>query len=209
MGALSANWIVIPVSLAVGACVVVAEPAVHVLAKQVEEITNNAIPKRLLLFAMALGVGLALSLAMTRMLLGIPIGWILLPGYFLALALTFFVPSIFVGIGFDSGGVAAGAMSAAFVLPFTLGVCESVGGNILSDAFGVVGMIAMMPPITLQLVGVLYNLKLKKLSKRKETRPKASFKGLGLDEPDGPDSPPSPGFADGSDWESYGRNSFF
>jgi hypothetical protein len=96
------------------------------------------------------------------MLTGLSVWWIILPGCALALALTFFVPSIFVGIGFDSGGVAAGAMSAAFVLPFTLGVCEALGGNVMADAFGVVGMIAMMPPVTLQLVGVLYNLKLKK-----------------------------------------------
>jgi hypothetical protein len=186
MGALPSNWVVVPISLAVGACVVVAEPAVHVLAKQVEEITNNAIPKRLLLFAMALGVGLALSLTMVRMLLGLSFWWIILPGYLLALLLTFFVPGIFVGIGFDSGGVAAGAMSAAFVLPFTLGVCESLGGNIMLDAFGVVGLIAMMPPITLQLVGVLYNMRLKRLSRQKEPFPETGFEGLGLDEPETP-----------------------
>ncbi|MDR2176163.1 MAG: DUF1538 domain-containing protein [Synergistaceae bacterium] len=162
MGALPNNWVLPPISLFIGACVVVAEPAVHVLTRQVEEITNGSIPRRMLLAAMALGVGLAMSLTMIRMLTGLSIWWVILPGCALALALTFFVPSIFVGIGFDSGGVAAGAMSAAFVLPFTLGVCESLGGDIMTDAFGVVGMIAMMPPVTLQLVGVLYNLKLKK-----------------------------------------------
>jgi hypothetical protein len=162
MGALPNPWILPPICLVVGACVVVAEPAVHVLTRQVEEITNGAIPRRMLLLAMAIGVGLAMSLTMIRMLTGLSIWWIMVPGYLLALILTFFVPSIFVGISFDSGGVAAGAMSAAFVLPFTLGVCESLGGNIMVDAFGVVGMIAMMPPVTLQLVGVLYNLKLRK-----------------------------------------------
>ncbi|MDR1377928.1 MAG: DUF1538 domain-containing protein [Synergistaceae bacterium] len=162
MGALENNWILVPICLVVGACVVVAEPAVHVLTKQVEEITNGAISRRTLLFAMAIGVGIALALAMVRMLLGLSIWWFMLPGYFLALILTFFVPSFFVGIGFDSGGVAAGAMSAAFVLPFTIGVCESLGGNVMIDAFGVVGMIAMMPPITLQLIGVLYNMRLKR-----------------------------------------------
>jgi hypothetical protein len=156
------NWILVPICLVVGACVVVAEPAVHVLTKQVEEITNGAISRRTLLFAMALGVGIALALAMIRMLAGLSIWWIMLPGYLLALGLTFFVPSFFVGIGFDSGGVAAGAMSAAFVLPFTIGVCESLGGNVMINAFGVVGMIAMMPPITLQLIGVLYNVRLKR-----------------------------------------------
>ncbi|MDR1977802.1 MAG: DUF1538 domain-containing protein [Synergistaceae bacterium] len=162
MGKLESNWVLVPLCLVVGACVVVAEPAVHVLTKQVEEITNGAIAKRTLLLSMALGVGLAMSLAMARILTGLSIWWIVLPGYALALTLTFFVPSFFVGIGFDSGGVAAGAMSAAFVLPFTIGVCEAVGGNIMTSAFGVVGMISMMPPITLQLLGVLYSMKLRK-----------------------------------------------
>ena len=103
-----------------------------------------------------------MSLAMVRILTGLSIWWVLLPGYVLALALTFFSPDFFVGIGFDSGGVAAGAMSAAFVLPFTTGVCEATGGNIMTAAFGVVGTISMMPPITLQLIGVLYRLKLEK-----------------------------------------------
>jgi hypothetical protein len=162
MGNLEYNWILIPLCVVIGACVVAAEPAVHVLTKQVDEITNGAISRGMMLFGMALGVGLAMSLAMVRMLLGISIWWIMVPGYAIALALTFFVPKIFVGIGFDSGGVAAGAMSAAFVLPFTIGVCESLGGNVITDAFGVVGMIAMMPPITVQVMGVIYNIKLKK-----------------------------------------------
>ncbi|MDR1377196.1 MAG: DUF1538 domain-containing protein [Synergistaceae bacterium] len=165
IGALEHNWILVPICLVVGASVVVAEPAVHVLTKQVEEITAGAISRRTLLSSMALGVGLAMSLAMVRMLLGLSIWWIITPICFFALALTFFVPSLFVGIGFDSGGVAAGAMSAAFVLPFTIGVCESLGGTVMVDAFGVVGMIAMTPPITLQLIGVLYNRKMKKVER--------------------------------------------
>ncbi|GHV45756.1 hypothetical protein FACS1894204_05740 [Synergistales bacterium] len=174
MGALDHNWIAIPVSLVIGACVVVAEPAVHVLTRQVEEITNGAISKKMLLWGMAAGVGLALTLAMTRVLFEISVWWIFLPGYIIATVLTFFVPPIFVGIGFDSGGVAAGAMSAAFVLPFTLGVCDAVGGNIMVDAFGVVGMISMMPPITIQIVGVLYNLKVKR-TKQASVQPVASI----------------------------------
>jgi hypothetical protein len=165
MGALDYNWILIPICLVVGACVVVAEPAVHVLTKQVEEITSGSISRRTLLCSMALGVGVAMSLAMVRILFGLPVWWVILPGYFLALILTFFVPRIFVGIGFDSGGVAAGAMSATFVLPFTIGVCEATGGDIMLDAFGVVGTVSMMPPITLQVIGVLYNLKLKKAAR--------------------------------------------
>ncbi|MDR2180081.1 MAG: DUF1538 domain-containing protein [Synergistaceae bacterium] len=162
MGALENNWILVPICLVVGASVVVAEPAVHVLTKQVEEITAGAISRRTLLSSMAIGVGIAMSLAMVRMLIGLSIWWIIAPICSFALILTFFVPRLFVGIGFDSGGVAAGAMSATFVLPFTIGVCESLGGSVMVDAFGVVGMIAMMPPVTLQLIGVLYNQKMKK-----------------------------------------------
>ncbi len=162
MGALSFNWILVPICLLVGGCVVAAEPAVHVLTRQVEAITSGAISRRMMLLGMAFGVGLALSLSMLRMMLDISIWWIMVPGYLLALALTYCVPDMFVGIGFDSGGVAAGAMSAAFVLPFTIGVCEALGGNIMTDAFGVVGIIAMMPPITVQTMGFVYGLMLKR-----------------------------------------------
>ncbi len=165
MGGLNYNWVLVPLCIIVGACVVVAEPAVHVLTKQVEEITSGAIPRNMMLFGMAAGVGLALSLSMARMLLGLSIWWVMLPGYTIALALTFFVPPIFVGIGFDSGGVAAGAMSAAFVLPFTVGVCQAIGGNVVLDAFGVVGTVAMMPPMTVQIMGVIYQNKLRKADK--------------------------------------------
>lgn len=162
MGASDINWIVIPIALGIGVCVTLAEPAVHVLTKQVEEVTSGAISKGMMLFGMCLGVGLALSLAMMRILFNISIWYILVPGYAIALVLTVFVPKIFVGIGFDSGGIAAGAMSAAFVLPFTTGVCTAVGGNVVTDAFGVVGLIAMMPPITIQIMGVIYKIKLRR-----------------------------------------------
>jgi hypothetical protein len=165
MGALSFSWILIPLCVIIGACVVMAEPAVHVLTKQVEEITSGAISRRMMIFGMALGVGLAMSLAMIRMLFDISIWWILIPGYAISLFLSRIVPDIFVGVGFDSGGVAAGAMSAAFVLPFTIGVCTSLGGNVITDAFGVVGMIAMMPPITVQVMGMIYKAKLKRAEK--------------------------------------------
>ncbi len=173
MGALNYNWVLIPLCVVIGACVVMAEPAVHVLTKQVEEITSGAISRGMMLVGMAGGVGLAMSLAMVRLLLGISIWWILIPGWALALALTFFVPKIFVGIGFDSGGVAAGAMSAAFVLPFTIGVCGALEArDVMQHAFGVVGMIAMMPPITVQVMGVIYKLKLRK-SERLEAEAEA------------------------------------
>lgn len=162
MGNLDYNWVLVPICLVIGACVVAAEPAVHVLTKQVEEITNGSIRRSTMLFGMALGVGIAMALGMVRILFGVSIWWIVIPGYIISLTLSRFTPSLFVGIAFDSGGVAAGAMSAAFVLPFAIGVCTAVGGNVVTDAFGIVGLIAMMPPIIVQMMGVVYKRKLKK-----------------------------------------------
>jgi hypothetical protein len=163
IGLLSYNWILIPISLAIGACVVLAEPTVYVLVNQVGKITDGAISRRLMLFAMALGVGIAMSLSVVRILSGVSIWWFILPGYAISLSLTFFVPNIFVGIGFDSGEVVTGAMSAAFVIPFAVGVCSMIPGrNVVEDAFGIAGMLTMIPPIIIQTIGLVYSRKLKK-----------------------------------------------
>ena len=125
---------------------------------QVSKITDDAIPKRLMLSAMTLGVGIAMALSMVRILLGISIWWILLPGYALSLTLTFLTPNIFVGIGFDAGEVVTGAMSAAFVIPFAVGVCSVLPGrNVVADAFGIAGILTMVPPILIQSLGLLYS----------------------------------------------------
>jgi len=109
---------------------------------------------------LSIGVGAAAALSIVRVLTGLSVWWFLLPGYALALAMTFYSPRMFTAIAFDSGGVAAGTMTAAFLLPFTVGVCEAVGGNVMTDAFGAVGMVAMMPLITVQAMGVVYQRKL-------------------------------------------------
>ena len=163
MGSLPNNWVVVPVAFVLGAGVLLAEPTAYVLVKRVVDITNGAISKSMMLFGMALGVGIAMSLAMVRVLTGVSIWWMIIPGYALSLTLTFLVPNIFVGIGFDAGEVATGAMSAAFVLPFALGVGGSVSGV---DAFGIVGLSTMLPPIVVQLIGLVYNVKLKRAKKR-------------------------------------------
>lgn len=162
---LSYKWILIPLSAVIGFFVVYAEPAVHVLNKQVEDITSGAISKKMMMAGLSIGVSLALVLSIVRVLTGISIWYFLLPGYAVALVITFFTPKIFTAIAFDSGGVAAGTMAAAFLLPFTVGICEATGGNIMTDAFGVVSMIAMMPLITIQIIGFIYNRKLVKNSK--------------------------------------------
>lgn len=156
------SWILIPISMVIGYFIVAAEPAVHVLNKQVEEITAGAIPQKAMNRALAIGVACSLGLAMLRVMFGIPIMVFLIPGYAIALVLTFFVPKIFTAIAFDSGGVASGPMTATFVLPFAMGACTTFGGNIVADAFGVIAMVAMTPLITIQVLGLYYKLKIKK-----------------------------------------------
>ncbi len=155
------KWALIPLGMIVGYYIVVAEPAVHVLNKQVEEISNGAVSQRAMRLSLSLGVAVSLALAMLRILTGISIFWLLVPGYCISLALTFFVPRLFVGIAFDSGGVASGPMTSTFLLPFAIGACEGVGGNVLTDAFGVVAMVAMTPLVTIQLMGLVYGRQMK------------------------------------------------
>lgn len=153
------NWIIIPIGMIVGFFIVKAEPAVHVLNKQVEEITGGTISQKAMFLSLSIGVSVSLGLAMVRVLTGISLLWFVLPGYALALGLSFVVPRVFSAIAFDSGGVASGPMTATFLLPFAMGACQAVGGNIMTDAFGVVAMVAMTPLITIQLLGLSYKIK--------------------------------------------------
>ncbi len=156
MASLDARWIIVPVGMVIGYFIVKAEPAVYVLNRQVEEITDGAIPSSAMGASLSIGVAASIGLAMVRVLTGVSILWFLIPGYAIAIALSFFVPKIFTAIAFDSGGVASGPMTAAFLLPFAQGACAAVGGNIVTDAFGVVAMVAMTPLIAIQVLGVVY-----------------------------------------------------
>ena len=160
LGASPYKWLLVPLSMLIGYYIVMAEPAVHVLNKQVEEITNGAISQSAMNRSLSIGVAVSAGLAMTRVLTGLSIFFMLIPGYLLAILLSFFVPRIFTGIAFDSGGVASGPMTATFLLPFAMGACQSLGGNILTDAFGVVAMVAMTPLITIQGLGLIYKRRL-------------------------------------------------
>ncbi|MBE5733873.1 MAG: DUF1538 domain-containing protein [Clostridiales bacterium] len=168
LGSLDYNWIVVPIGMVIGYFVVAAEPAVHVLTKQVYEITSGAIPKKALRISLMLGVAVSVGLAMLRIVLNIPIMYFLIPGYLIALFLTFFVPNIFTAIAFDSGGVASGAMTASFLLPLALGVCKASGGNVATQGFGVVAMVAMTPLIAIQILGLIYRIKTQKLKKKEK-----------------------------------------
>ena len=172
IGKLPYNWIIVPIGMLVGFFVVAAEPAVHVLTKQVYEITSGAIPKKALRLSLMIGVAVSVGLAMLRIILHVPIMYLLIPGYLIALVLTFIVPDIFTAIAFDSGGVASGAMTASFLMPLALGVCGTVGGNVATEGFGVVAMVAMTPLITIQILGLIYKIKMSRLKKKeKETAP--------------------------------------
>lgn len=162
IGAMAGNWVLIPIGLVFGAVVVLAEPAVWVLNNQVEEVSGGAIKKQAMLASLSLGVAAAVGIAMLRVVTGISIWWFLVPGYALALALTFFCPPLFTAIAFDSGGVASGPMSSTFILAFTLGASSASGGNPLSDAFGVIAMIAMTPLIMIQILGLAFSHEEKK-----------------------------------------------
>ncbi len=157
------NWILVPIAAVMGALVVFAEPAVHVLNKQVEEITGGAISSRVMMAFLAVGVSVALALSMLRVITGVSIWYFLVPGYAIALLLTFFVPRVFTGIAFDSGGVASGPMTATFILPFAIGACTAGGGNIFTDAFGLVAFVAIAPLISVQILGLIYALKTRRV----------------------------------------------
>ena len=153
------KWLLVPVGALAGYFIVRAEPAVQVLAHQVEKITNGSITQKSIHLSLAIGVALSVGLAMVRILTGISILWFLIPGYGAALVMTFFVPQLFTGIAFDSGGVASGPMTTTFLLPFAMGACEAAGGNVLTDAFGIVALVAMTPLCTIQLLGLYGNWK--------------------------------------------------
>lgn len=157
-----------------GAVIVLAEPAVHVLTKQVEDITGGTIKNRTILIVMCLSMAVAIGLSMLRIIFDIDLRWVLLAGYGIALTLMFFVPKIFTGIAFDSGGVASGAMTAAFLLPLANGATYAIYGDrpnvssfLMNDAFGVIALVAMTPLVTIQILGLVYKLRASMLEKER------------------------------------------
>ena len=162
----SQSWLLIPIGMLIGYYIVKAEPAVAVLTKQVEEVSNGSISHKAMGHALSIGVCVSVGLAMLRILTGLNILWLLVPGYAVALSLSFFVPPIFTGIAFDSGGVASGPMTATFLLPFAMGACTALGGNLMTDAFGIVAMVAMTPLITIQVMGLSSQIR-RKLARRR------------------------------------------
>ena len=151
----SSNVALIIIAFIVGMLTVIAEPAVQVLNKQVEEITSGSVTKRSMMIALSIGVGLSICLSVVRIIFNFSILYYLIPGYIISLGLSFFVPKLYTSIAFDSGGVASGPLTSSFILPFMIGTCYAMHGEseILTGAFGVVAMVAMAPLITIQILG--------------------------------------------------------
>ena len=149
------RWLVVGLGLLMGVLVVLAEPAIHVLNGQVEEITGGYVSKRSMMIGLCVGVGAAIALSVVRIIFDFSLAYYIIPGYFISLALSLFVPPIYTAIAFDSGGVASGPMTSGFILPFAIGVCVGTQGAdaVLRDAFGVVALVAMIPLITIQFLG--------------------------------------------------------
>lgn len=163
LGATDYKWLLIPIGMLIGYFIVKAEPAIQILNAQVQSVTNGAVSAKTMNRCLSIGVAVSVGLAMLRVITGLNIQAIIIPGYLIALIMSKFVPKIFVGIAFDSGGVASGPMTSTFLLPLCIGACESLGNNVMTDAFGVIALVALTPLIAIQLMGVSYKLKLMKL----------------------------------------------
>lgn len=153
------RWLLIPLAMLMGWFIISAEPAVHVLNKQVTELSAGAISEKTMGRTLSIAIACAMGLAIIRVLSGISILWFMIPGYVIALGLAFFVPPTFTAIAFDAGGVASGPLTATFMLPFAMGISTAIGGNVMTDAFGLVAMVAMMPLITVQVMGAVSTVK--------------------------------------------------
>ena len=150
------RYLLIPLSALLGWFIISAEPAVAVLEHQIEEVSAGAISGKVIKRSLSFAIALAMALSMLRVMTGISLLWFTVPGYAASLLLSFFVPDIYTAIAFDSGGVASGPMTATFMLRFMMGASLALGGDVLSDAFGIVALVAMMPLLSIQLVGFYY-----------------------------------------------------
>ncbi len=155
LAGLDYNWVLIPVALLLGSTIILAEPAVHVLNKQVEDLSSGVISKKLMFITLSIGVALSVGLSVMRIVLNIDLLYMLVPIVIACLILAFFNPQMFTAVAFDSGGVAAGSLSTSFVLPFMQGVCVALGYDVVRYSFGAIALIALMPILCVQIVGFI------------------------------------------------------
>lgn len=159
------KWLLVPIGMLIGYFIVKAEPAIQILNRQVQSVTNGMVSAKAMNRCLSIGVAVSIGLSVLRILTGIPIQFVIIPGYVISLVLSRFVPKIFVGIAFDSGGVASGPMTSTFLLPLCIGACGAVGGSIMTEAFGAVALVALTPLIAIQIMGVNYKMKMNKSMK--------------------------------------------
>lgn len=152
------SWLLIPIAALIGMLIVMAEPAVHVLNKKVEDITHGIISKKVMMISISIGVSLSLVIAILRVLFDVPFIWLIIPLYTLTFICSSLCTPIFTAIAFDSGGVASGTMATSFILPFVMGICEAKGLNIMSGAFGTIAFIACLPILTISILGLVYKI---------------------------------------------------
>lgn len=166
MASLDNKVLVVIIGFILGFVTILAEPAVYVLTHQIEDVTSGYVSRRLVLATLSIGVGAAVALSMIRILIpGLQLWQFLLPGYIISIAMSFYVPKLFVGMAFDAGGVASGPMTATFILAYAQGAAEAIeGANVMIDGFGVIAMVAMTPLIALQILGFIYYVKSKRRS---------------------------------------------
>jgi hypothetical protein len=158
LGGLSYNWVLIPIGFAIGFVAVFAEPAVRVLTDQIEKVSSGYIPSKVMLYTLSIGVAFSVGLAMCRILYGISLWWILIPGYVLAFLMSRFTSKTFTSVAFDSGGVATGPMTATFILAMAVGVADALEGrDPLIEGFGLVSLVALAPILSVLTLGVLYS----------------------------------------------------
>ena len=156
--------IIIPIGILIGYYMVKAEPAIQILNTQIHTVTNGTISEKAIGQYMSVGVAVSVGISMIRIITGLPLQWVIVPGYAIALVMSLFVPKIFVGIAFDSGGVASGPMATTFLLPMAIGACKTAGGDLMADAFGVVALVALTPLIAIQFMGLQYKIKSRKVA---------------------------------------------
>lgn len=162
IGALSSRNILIPLIMLISFFIAIAEPAVIILIDQVDELTEGGISKKVMKIALAMGVSIASGLSIIRVFTGTSFVYYAIVGYGIALILTVFIPKVFTAIAFDAGGATGGSLTTAFLLPMAIGACYKIGGNVFTDAFGLASMVSLVPIITIEIVGVIYEIKLRK-----------------------------------------------
>ncbi|MFO7997031.1 MAG: DUF1538 domain-containing protein [Dehalococcoidia bacterium] len=163
LGAMGAQWLLVPFGLMMGFLATWGEPAVRILGDQVEEASGGSIRKSLVLYAISSSVALFVALGMARIVYGIPLLWIIIPGYLLAIGMLWLSDKRVIAIAFDAGGVATGPMVVTFVLAIAVGIASAIEGrDPIVDGFGLIALVALAPILTIMVFGLILRIKLRR-----------------------------------------------